>query len=139
MEKIKIFDLLKDKDYYNVVICWIAAQGDKIPSFLIKAYGESGAFDELRKTITFKKFADPYSDLSCNPIGLTPNGYVYRDHFQVTGAILSGKKDLFVLRKKIPCDYTRYNFEWAQGIFSSEELESIDSYYTVLLNELIGL
>lgn len=136
MEKIKVFDLLKEKDYYNVIISLIAASYDKNPTFLIKALGESGAFDELRKSLTFKSFADQYTDLSFNPIGLTPNGYIYRDHFQVTGAMLSGKFELTILRKKIPCDYTHYNSAWAEGIFSNEEMAEINRYYDKILLEI---
>lgn len=135
MEKMLIADLLKDGDYFNIVLCLMAIEKPD-PTYLAKAFGDKAAFDEIRKTLGYKEFCSQHADISFNPIALTPNGYIYMSHFQVAGAILAGKKEIGVMRKKIPCDYQLFGVDWLQGTFDSTSSQTVESYLSELLLRL---
>jgi len=135
MEKMLIADLLKGGDYFNIILCLMAIEKPD-PTYLAKAFGDKAAFDEIRKTLGYKEFCSQHADISFNPIALTPNGFIYMSHFQVVGAILAGKKEVGVMRKKIPCDYQLFNIDWLHGIFDQNQVEIVEEFYNSTIAKL---
>jgi hypothetical protein len=124
-----IIDLLKSKEYYNVAAILMAINGNRKP--LVECCGEKEAFKLIRQTLDYKQFANRIGSLEHYPIALTPCGKIYRDHFQIASAILAGFDSVGMIQKKIPCEFQRFNEEWARKVFSN--FEEVDNYYDSII------
>ncbi len=80
-----LYEILKTKEYYNIVVLIMACEVPSNQKPLQEWLGVRGSFDAMRRTIEFSKFARDIN-LSNNPIALTPCGHIYKDHHQINGA-----------------------------------------------------
>ncbi len=127
-----ILEILGNKKYYNVVAMILAC---KLAQESLKGlFGEQEAFNLIGKTLGYKRFAESHN-LSRNPIPLTPCGHIYRDHFQLAGAFLAGKKTIGTITKKIPCEFGVYDEKWARQLLSERQFDVLDKYYDTILGK----
>ncbi len=128
-----IVEILDNKKYYNIAAMILACK-NLIQEPLKTLVGEREAFDLIGKTLGYKQFAE-ISDLSKNPIALTPCGHIYRSYFQLAGAYLSGKKTIGTITKRIPCEFGIYDEKWARQLLSEKQFEVLDKYYDTILGK----
>lgn len=129
-----LLDLLKNKKYFNIVAQIMACRAPFNQNPLKEWLGERGAFDAIKRVMGFTGFARQ-TDLSKNPIALTPCGHIYTDHFQVAGAYLANKYSIGTITKKIPCHFDVYDEAWARQVFI-KTFEELDKFYDKTLEYL---
>jgi hypothetical protein len=130
---LKFKDLFSNGEYYIIAAFTLALDYDDY-SYLVKAYGERGAFEYIREARNYKNYFASTHNSQVWTLILNNNGYLEEPYHVISAAISVGLTEMPFLQKTYESHCPKYDSDWAKLTFS--DLDRLEEEYSKILKKL---